>query len=216
MEIIQKILLFAIPILFAITVHEVAHGWVANKLGDPTARMMGRLTLNPIKHIDPVGTIIVPAAMMYFTGFIFGWAKPVPITWQNLRKPRRDMIAVALAGPMSNLAMALIWGLLLKIGVELAQAYGWGAAVALVSMASIGIFINLILMVLNLLPIPPLDGSRVVSSLLPPKLAYWYGRYEWAGFPILIVLLFMGLLGGILIPVVFTLRAFILQIFGVG
>lgn len=215
MNLIQTILIYAIPILFAITLHEVTHGWIANKLGDPTARMLGRLTLNPIKHIDPVGTILVPFAVFYFSGFIFGWAKPVPVTWQNLRHPRRDMAIVALGGPMSNLVMAVFWGLLAKLGQILVQTYdGWGPAVALVAMAGVGIFVNLILMVLNLLPIPPLDGSRVVSSLLPPKTAYWYNRYEWAGLIILLLLIWAGLLGDVLLPVVSSLRSFILQIFG--
>lgn len=216
LQLIQTILIYAIPILFAITVHEVAHGWVANKLGDPTARMMGRLTLNPIKHIDMVGTILVPMVMIYFAGFIFGWARPVPVTWQNLKRPRRDMALVALAGPMANLLMVFVWALLARLGVSLVESYGWGPAIALVTMANIGIFVNLILMVLNLIPIPPLDGSRVVSSLLPPKMAYWYGRYEWAGLAILVVLLLMGLLGGVLVPIVLSLRALIFQVFGLG
>lgn len=216
MELIQTILLYAIPILFAITVHEVAHGWIANKLGDPTARMMGRLTLNPFKHIDIIGTILVPYLMFYFAGFIFGWAKPVPVTWQNLRHPRRDMVLVALAGPASNLIMAFIWGALLKLGAILTQTYGEGVATALVVMASIGILVNLILLVLNLIPIPPLDGSRVVSSLLPPKASYWYGRYEWVGLAVLVGLLFMGFLSAVLMPAVMGLRGLILQMFGLA
>ncbi len=215
MNIIQTILIYAIPILFAITLHEVMHGWIANKLGDPTARMLGRLTLNPIKHIDPVGTILVPLAVFYASGFIFGWAKPVPVTWQNLRHPRRDMALVALGGPLSNFVMACLWGLLAKLGQILVQNYdGWGPAVALVAMAQVGIFVNLILMVLNLLPIPPLDGSRVVSSLLPPKISYWYSRYEWAGLILLLLLMWVGLLSDVLLPIVSYLRSVILQVLG--
>jgi Zn-dependent protease len=215
LTVIQTILIYAIPILFAITVHEVAHGWVANRLGDPTARMLGRLTLNPIKHIDPVGTIFVPFVVFYLSGFIFGWAKPVPITWQNLRHPRRDMAIVALAGPMSNLLMAFLWALLAKSGETLAQAYdGWGPAVALITMGEAGIFINLILMVLNLIPIPPLDGSKVLSSFLPPKASYWLGRYEWIGLILLLILIWAGLLGGVLLPIVSRIGSFILKIFG--
>ena len=208
----QTILLYAIPILFAITVHEVAHGWVANKLGDPTAKMLGRLTLNPIKHIDLVGTILVPAILVTLGGFIFGWAKPVPITWQNLRHPRRDTALVAAAGPFSNLIMAFLWAALTKLGLTLFPDAS--ASAALVSMGQIGIFINLILLVLNLLPIPPLDGSRVVASLLPPRIAANYMRIEPFGFLILLLLLVLGVLGSILLPTVNFLRTLLTSWFG--
>ncbi len=209
---LQTILLYAIPILFAITVHEVAHGWVANKLGDPTAKMLGRLTLNPIKHIDLIGTIIVPAILVTLSGFIFGWAKPVPITWQNLHHPRRDTALVAAAGPISNLIMAVIWAALTKLGIILIPSMP--AAAALVTMGQIGIYINLILLVLNLLPIPPLDGSRVVSSLLPPRASAQYMRIEPFGFFILLLLLVLGVLGTILLPLVTFLRGLLISWFG--
>jgi Zn-dependent protease len=214
LSLLQNILLYGIPILFAITVHEVAHGWVANKLGDPTARLLGRLTLNPIKHIDIVGTILVPALLFYTTGFIFGWAKPVPIGWRNLRSPRRDIALVASAGPASNLVMAIWWGLILKLGMILYTATGMGISFAMVEMGRIGIQINLILLVLNLIPIPPLDGSRVVASFLPTKLAYWYMRIEPFGFVILLLLLYFKILNEILLPPISVLEAYIFALFG--
>src|SRR5210317_2286465 len=174
---VQRIAVWALPILFAITVHEVAHGWVARRLGDPTAYMMGRLTLNPIRHIDPIGTVLVPLALTLMGGFIFGWAKPFPVTWENLRNPKRDMVLVAAAGPLANLAMALLWALAMKVGVLLGDEARW-VALPLIYMGFAGITINLVLMVLNLLPLPPLDGGRVVAGLLPDRLAWRYGRLE--------------------------------------
>ncbi|KAA0449704.1 MAG: site-2 protease family protein, partial [Candidatus Thioglobus sp.] len=161
----QTLLIYAIPLIFAITVHEIAHGWVANLCGDGTAKMLGRLTLNPIKHIDPIGTIAVPA-ILYFTGspFLFGWAKPVPINFNALKSPKQDMILVALAGPISNFIMAIFWLFLVIFFINTQNSLG-------LEMAKFGIIINLILGVFNLLPLPPLDGSRVVSALLPNKLA---------------------------------------------
>lgn len=214
LTLLQNILLYGIPILFAITVHEVAHGWVANKLGDPTARLLGRLTLNPIKHIDIVGTILVPALLFYSTGFIFGWAKPVPIGWRNLHSPRRDVALVASAGPGSNLLMALLWGLILKLGVMLHAETAMGISFAMIEMGKIGIQINLILLVLNLIPIPPLDGSRVVASFLPTKLAYWYTRIEPFGFVILLFLLYFKILNEILLPPIRILGGYIVALFG--
>lgn len=202
LNLVQKIVVWALPILFAITVHEVAHGWVARRLGDPTAFMMGRLTLNPLRHIDPVGTVLVPLIFLLLPGnFIFGWAKPVPVTWENLRKPKRDMALVALAGPTSNLLMAIGWGLAAKLGYLLAGQFPF-AGLPMIYMGSAGILINVILMVLNLLPLPPLDGGRVVAGILPGPLAYKYSRIEPYGFVILLLLLFTGLLGSLLWPVV--------------
>ncbi len=214
LSLLQNILIYGIPILFAITVHEVAHGWIANKLGDPTARMLGRLTLNPIKHIDPIGTILVPGILVYTTGFIFGWAKPVPVGWRNLRSPRRDMALVAAAGPVSNLCMAVLWGLIIKLGVLLQTSTGMGISLAMIEMGKVGIQINLVLLVLNLLPIPPLDGSRVVASFLPPKLAYVYARIEPFGFLILLALLYFKVLNVILAPLVNTLGGYIVGLLG--
>lgn len=210
----QKIAIWTIPVLFAITVHEVAHGWVANKLGDPTAKMLGRLTLNPIKHIDLLGTIIVPILLLMIGGFIFGWAKPVPITWQNLKNPRRDTALVAIAGPLANLLMALIWALLVKLGLYLTEGNTFGLILILMGIA--GISINVILMVLNLLPIPPLDGSRVVASFLPGRLAYRYNLLEPFGFLILLALIFTGVLSYILYPITYTFISWISSLFGLA
>lgn len=216
LSLVQKIILYAIPILFAITVHEVAHGWVASKLGDQTARMLGRLTLNPIKHIDPIGTILVPAILLWLGGFIFGWAKPVPVNWNNLGKPKRDMALVAAAGPGANLLMALIWALVAKISLAFATSPPQNWVQYVLVMAQAGILINFVLLVLNLFPIPPLDGSRVVSSFLSPKAAYAYNKVEPYGFFILLALLATGILGKILSPAVIYLYRAILGVFGIN
>jgi len=194
-----------LPLLFGITLHEVAHGWVAKQLGDKTALMMGRLTLNPLKHIDPLGTIIVPGLMMLAGGAIFGWAKPVPVTWQNLRNPKRDMALVALAGPMANLAMAFLWALITRLGILLSSVSPW-ASVPMILMGKVGIVLNLVLMVLNLLPLPPLDGGRIMVSLLPGPLSYRFSRIEPYGFFILIALLMTGVLWKLLGPPVSVLE----------
>lgn len=201
LSIVQKIAISFIPVVFAITLHEVAHGWVANKLGDPTAKLMGRLTLNPIKHIDPIGTIIVPAIMLLLGGFIFGWAKPVPITWQNFKNQRRDVALVSIAGPLSNLIMAAFWAVLAHVSLKF-NPEPINYAFALLTMSQIGVIINVVLMVLNLLPIPPLDGSRVIASFMPRKIAYQYNRIEPFGFLLLLVLFATGLLSIILGPFV--------------
>ena len=210
----QQIIIFGIPILFAITVHEVAHGWVASKLGDQTARLMGRLTLNPIKHIDPIGTVLIPALMVSMGGFIFGWAKPVPVDWRNLRRPKQDMAWVAAAGPGANLVMVLIWALLVKV-IQMTGGATEGPLLALMNMCTIGIQINAFLMILNLFPIPPLDGSRVMSSLLPPGLAYKYNKLEPIGLMIVLVLLVTGVLGKVLIPLVYGFLKIIELIFSI-
>ena len=201
LSLIQKIAVWSLPVLFAITVHEVAHGWVARRLGDPTAFMMGRLTLNPLKHIDLVGTVIVPLVLVLLGGFIFGWAKPVPVTWQNLRKPKRDMALVALAGPAANLLMAIGWAIVAKIGYLIATDLPF-AAEPMIYMGSAGILINIILMVLNLLPLPPLDGGRIMAGVLPGPLSYKFSQIEPYGFIILLGLLATGILGNILSPIV--------------
>lgn len=193
----QTLLIWAIPVLFAVTVHEVAHGWVANKLGDKTALMMGRITLNPLKHIDLVGTILVPMIFILIGGFVFGWAKPVPVNWHNLKNPRRDMALVALAGPGANLLMAIFWAAVAKIFMEFTQA-GFSNGKVLAYMGVAGVSINVMLMILNLIPIPPLDGSRVASSLMSRDMALKYDTIERYGFIILIVLMFTGALAYIL------------------
>lgn len=212
-NLIQTILIYAIPLLFAITLHEVSHGYIAYKLGDPTAKMLGRLTLNPIKHIDLVGTIIVPAITVWLGGFIFGWAKPVPITWRNLKHARRDMAFVALAGPLSNLLMAILWGAIAKAGMML-EAHQIISGVAMVAMGKIGIYVNCILAVLNLLPLQPLDGGRVASSLLPRKLSYYFDRLEPYGIIVLLALLVTHVLGFIIDPPLALLVALIKAMFG--
>lgn len=212
-SLIQQILIYAIPILFAITVHEVAHGWMASKFGDQTAKLMGRLTLNPVKHIDPMGTVVVPIICLMLGGFIFGWAKPVPVDWRNLRNPKKDMAWVAAAGPGANLLMVILWALLAKIILFLGSPAS-GPLYALAQMCNAGIMINAFLMILNLFPVPPLDGSRVMSSLLPPALAYKYNRLERYGLVIILLLLLTGILWKILAPIIFGFLALVSLIFG--
>lgn len=198
---VQLVVVLLIPVLFAIVVHEVAHGWAAKMLGDPTAQRLGRLTLNPIKHIDPFGTILVPGLLILLgTGFLFGWAKPVPVTWENLRHPKRDMALVALAGPAANLIMALFWAFIAVLGDALSTNYAW-AAEPLVFMGLGGILANVLLMVFNLLPLPPLDGGRVAVGLLPGPWAWQLSRIEPYGFFILIGLMLLGVLGTVVWPV---------------
>ena len=192
---IQQFAVWVLPVLFAITLHEVAHGWVAKLYGDNTAKMMGRLTLNPLKHIDPVGTVLVPGILFMLGGFIFGWAKPVPVDFKKLRNPKRDMAIVALAGPLANLLMAIGWALIAKFAIWLELAY---VSKYLIFMGYAGITINLVLMLLNLLPIPPLDGGRIVAGILPDPLAWKFSRIEPYGFFILVALLATGFLGRIL------------------
>ena len=202
-NLIQTIAVYALPVLFAITLHEAAHGYVARHFGDPTAEQAGRISLNPLRHIDLMGTIIVPLALLLVTrlmggGLLFGWANPGPVTWGRLRRPKRDMLWVALAGPMSNLLMAIGWVLFLRAMLALDLITGPRDFWAL--MAHAGVQVNLILMALNLLPLPPLDGGRVVFSLLPPRLAWRYGRIEPYGFVILIVLMMLGWLWPLMLP----------------
>jgi Zn-dependent protease len=194
----QKLAIWALPVLFAITVHEAAHGFVAQRLGDNTAASLGRLTLNPLKHIDPIGTLLVPAVLLLLGGFLFGWAKPVPVNFRNLNNPKRDMAIVAIAGPAVNLLMAIGWGLLLKIAVGMNPEAGIWLGVAY--MAQAGIAINLVLMVLNMIPLPPLDGGRVAVGLLPMGPAAALSRVEPYGLVILIALMATGMLSRILEP----------------
>ena len=201
LSLIEKIVVAAVPIIFAITVHEVAHGWVASKLGDPTAKLAGRLTLNPVRHIDPVGTIAVPLIMIALTPFAFGWAKPVPVDWRNLKQPRRDMALVAAAGPGANLIMLALWTLLLSVLFATGNSFSYMSTL-LIEMAKVGIIINIVLIALNLLPLPPLDGSRIVTAFLSPAAAQKYNVLERWGLPILVVLIFTGVLGKILHPLI--------------
>jgi Zn-dependent protease len=198
LQLVQTLAVWALPVLFAITLHEVAHGWVARALGDDTAARLGRLSLNPLKHVDPVGTVLVPAIMLLVAGFGFGWAKPVPVVASKFRNPRRDMALVAAAGPVSNFAMALAWGLLLKLAVaQDRDSLQWEIVQR---MSSAGIVINLVLMVLNFLPLPPLDGSRVLRWLLPERGARALDRIEPYGMLILVLLLSTKVLGTVMQP----------------
>jgi Zn-dependent protease len=196
-QLIQTIALAAIPVLFAITLHEAAHGYVARHFGDMTAFQQGRISLNPVRHIDPVGTILLPMLTLWMGGILFGWAKPVPVNFSALRNPKKDMLWVALAGPASNLLMALGWALIYKIALAFPDNY---YAVPLLAMAKIGININVVLMVLNLLPLPPLDGGRIAISMLPHQLAYKLSQIEPYGMFILIFLAVTSVLGWILSP----------------
>ena len=209
-SIAQNFAIWTLPVLFAITVHEVAHGWAALKFGDRTAQMMGRLTLNPIKHIDPIGTVLIPG-MLLLTGssFLFGYAKPVPVSTQNLRNPKTDMIWVALAGPAANLVMAFMWAAVAKVGAMMGET-----SLALFYMGVAGIKINGILMLLNLLPLPPLDGGRVLVGLLPGPLAWRVSQIEPYGFFILVGLIYFGILSMILNPLMNGFVGIISAVFG--
>lgn len=214
MHLIQTFAIWALPVLFAITLHEVAHGRVARVLGDDTAARMGRLSLNPLKHVDPVGTILVPALLLALGGFIFGWAKPVPVLMHRLGHPRRDMAIVAAAGPLSNLAMAFLWGLLLKLALTMGG--GEGLWLGLRYMATAGIVINLVLMVLNLLPLPPLDGGRVLNGVLPEAWARQVDRIEPYGLFVIVLLMATGWLGRMMAPLLSVAESLVLGALGIS
>lgn len=209
LTVIQKIAIYALPVIFAITVHEAAHGYAAKHFGDMTAFNAGRITLNPIKHIDLFGTIILPAMTVMLGGILFGWAKPVPVDFRRLKQPKKDMLWVAAAGPASNFVMAIFWALVLKFSVHAPEAF----VLPMGLMAKAGVTINIVLMVLNLLPLPPLDGGRIAVSLLPMQLARPFAQIERYGFIILIILLFSGVLGRILEPLINLVYALISVIF---
>ncbi|MBU6285241.1 MAG: site-2 protease family protein [Betaproteobacteria bacterium] len=227
---IQVIAVYALPVIFAITLHEAAHGWMAQRLGDPTAAQLGRISINPVRHVDPVGTLLVPGLTLALGGAmgafaLFGWAKPVPVDARYFRRPARDMAWVAAAGPGMNLIMAFAWALLAKLVL---MAVGMGGPEANVSgqmltplgadyilrVAVAGIVVNVALMVLNLLPLPPLDGSRVITALLPPSIGWRYAQLERYGLWILLILLFSGALGAIVRPVTGWMLQSIVTIFG--
>ena len=216
-HLVQTVAIYAIPVLFAITLHEAAHGYVARHFGDMTAHAQGRISLNPLRHIDVVGTIIVPILILTFSKYLFGWAKPVPVNYSALRKPRQHMAWVAAAGPAANLVMAMIWVVLLRVGiglssraeawtevanlhgtaglVEVVMRHGTGAAEYLIGVSAAGVLVNLVLMLLNLLPIPPLDGGRILTSLLPVRAAWRFAKLEPFGLPLLLLLLFVPVYG---------------------
>ncbi|HXE40331.1 MAG TPA: site-2 protease family protein [Azonexus sp.] len=212
-SLIQTIAVAALPVIFAITLHEAAHGYAARYFGDPTAWQMGRISLNPLRHVDLVGTIIIPAAILLFSGgsFLFGYAKPVPVDFTRLRNPKKDMFWVALAGPGANLFMAFCWAVMLKLAWLMPSN---DFTVPLSEMGKIGIIVNCVLMVLNLVPLPPLDGGRIAVSLLPHRWAWKFAKIEPWGFPILLLLLFTGILGAIMNPLVILSARAIEAIFG--
>lgn len=198
LTIVQVVAISILPVLFAITLHEVAHGWVARLLGDDTAARLGRLSLNPLYHIDPVGTILIPGMLLLLhIPYIFGWAKPVPVDFNRLRRPRRDMALVAVAGPAANVLMAIFWALVIRMAAIVDVDY---VSVPLALMGQVGITINIVLMLINLLPIPPLDGGRIAVGLLPYDLAEKLSRIEPYGFFILLGLMYLGLLNAFLGP----------------
>ncbi len=198
-QLIQTIAIYALPVLFAITLHEAAHGYVARHFGDMTAYAQRRISLNPLRHVDPVGTLLVPLVILLLSGgrFLFGWAKPIPVNYSALRKPKQHMAWVAAAGPLANLAMALGWALLLKASLVLPES---SYSEPMVRMAEAGVRVNLIFMFLNLLPILPLDGGRILASLLPNRLSWQYAKLEPFGLPVLLVLAVTNLLDAVLSP----------------
>lgn len=209
-DFIQMISVGALPMIFAITVHEAAHGYAARFFGDMTADRAGRITLNPLKHIDPVGTLLLPAITLFLSiqggvPFLFGWAKPVPVDFSRLRNPKRDMLWVAAAGPLSNFVMAFFWAFIIKLSTFAPSVY----IEPMKLMGEIGIGINVVLMVLNLVPLPPLDGGRIAVSLLPNHLAYKYAQIERYGFIILLVLLATGVLSLLMSPFIYFVKSLV-------
>ena len=198
-NILVTILVFALPVIFAITLHEAAHGYVARRFGDSTAYMLGRVTLNPVKHIDLLGTIVLPIVTLALSPFMFGWAKPVPVNFNNLREPKKDMLWVAAAGPASNLAQLVAWAIVAAVVARTVEPSGL-VGVFWLSVADAGIKVNIMFALLNLLPILPLDGGRIVTSLLPGRLSHAYQGTERFGLVILLVLLFSGVIGWVLNP----------------
>ena len=211
-QLIQTVALAAIPVLFAITLHEAAHGYVARHFGDMTAYQAGRISLNPLHHIDPFGTVLLPLLTLWMGGILFGWAKPVPVNFAMLRNPKKDMLWVAIAGPASNLVMALGWAFFYKIGVTFPESY---FAEPLLGMAMWGIKINVVLMVLNLLPLPPLDGGRVAISMLPQRQAFQLAKIEPYGMFILIFLAVTPILGFLLSPPIELVYKSLSLLFGI-
>jgi Zn-dependent protease len=237
-HLVQTVAIYALPVLFAITLHEAAHGYVARHFGDMTAAAQGRISLNPIRHVDLFGTIVVPLVILFFSSgkFLFGWAKPVPVNFSALRKPRQHMAWVAAAGPGANLLMAILWAVILRalIGmtdrseawlkvvhfhgtgglVDAVMKYGSGTTELLIGVCAAGVLVNLVLLLLNLIPILPLDGGRVLASLLPSRAAWQFSRLEPWGIPLLLLLMFIPVYGSnalslILSPLLFESEALV-------
>lgn len=207
---IQLLTVSILPLIFAITLHEAAHGYVAKRFGDLTAYAQGRVTLNPIHHIDPIGTVLIPLLTLAMGGMLFGWAKPVPVNFGNLHKPKRDMLWVALAGPGANLVMAVLWAL-----IAMAAPYLPAGRTFIYLNGLAGVEINIVFLVLNLIPIPPLDGSRVIESLLPPRLAWRFAQFGRYGLFVLLLLLMTGALNFIMMPFINALMQLFASMFGI-
>ena len=214
-NVLIKVLVYALPVIFAITLHEAAHGYVARRFGDSTAWMLGRVTLNPIKHIDPLGTVVLPIVTLALSPFMFGWAKPVPVNFNNLRRPKADMLWVAGAGPASNLVQLVIWALVAAVLARTVEPNGL-VGVFWLSVANAGIEVNIMFALLNLLPILPLDGGRIVTSLLPDKLSYAWQHTERFGMIILLVLLFTGVISWVLTPLYLGMYSQTLNLIGLA
>ena len=212
-NILITILVYAIPVIFAITLHEAAHGYVAKHFGDSTAYMLGRVTLNPAKHIDPIGTVVLPLVTVALSGFMFGWAKPVPVNFHNLRNPRWHSVWVAAAGPGVNVVQALAWALVARLLAETVSPTGLAGGFWL-AVAEKGVIVNVVFAILNLFPLLPLDGGRIMASLLPPRISYSYSRLEPYGMVILIILMVTGVFSRLLSPLVMAGVNAIYSIFG--
>jgi Zn-dependent protease len=214
-NILINVLVYALPVIFAITLHEAAHGYVARLFGDSTAYMLGRVTLNPVKHIDPVGTILLPIVTLAFSPFMFGWAKPVPVNFNNLRRPKADMLWVAAAGPASNLAQLAIWALVAALIGHLIPPTGLAGGFWL-AVADAGIKVNIMFALLNLLPVLPLDGGRILTSVLPGRVSHAYQQTERFGLVILLALLFTGVIGWVLNPLYRGMYVNTIKLIGLG
>jgi Zn-dependent protease len=212
-NLIQNLIILVPPILLAVTLHEVAHGWMALRCGDTTAWAQGRLSLNPLRHVDPVGTVLVPGILFFLGGFIFGWAKPVPVNYYHLQHPKQDMALVALAGPGANLTMAIGWALVMVAGKLVYLAAPW-LGIPLYFMGHAGVEINIVIGVLNMLPVPPLDGSRVLAGLLPDGFGRLMMKLEPYGLVVMLLLLTSGVLNIILRPPIYWLQKLLFSIFG--
>jgi Zn-dependent protease len=212
-NILITVLVYAIPVIFAITLHEAAHGYVAKHFGDSTAYMLGRVTLNPVKHIDPIGTVVLPLVTVALSGFMFGWAKPVPVNFNNLRNPRWHSVWVAAAGPGVNVLQALAWALVARLLAETVAPTGLAGGFWL-AVAEKGVIVNVVFAILNLFPLLPLDGGRILASLLPPRISYSYSRLEPYGMVILIILMVTGVFSRLLSPLVMAGVTLIYSLFG--